>query len=309
MLRYRIKKHKHKTNFPSENQVKTAQIIKKPDWIKVRLVSDTSNIRRVQSTLDNNGLHSVCEEGACPNRVECFNGGTAAFMLLGAICTRSCPFCDVSHGRPLPPDINEPQKLVKAIDELKLKYVVLTSVCRDDLHDGGAKHFSECISFIRNHTQGVRIEILTPDFRGCMAQALDILGRTPPDVFNHNLENVPRLYKTLRPGADYKRSLDLLAAFKKMHPEIPTKSGLMIGLGESRTEIISVMQELHDHGVTMLTLGQYLQPGPYHLPVQRYATPAEFEELRLIACEIGFTHAACGPLVRSSYHAEQQFND
>lgn len=252
------------------------------------------------------GLHSVCEEASCPNLSECFNHGTATFMILGAICTRRCPFCDVAHGRPLKPDAQEPEKLALTIKDMKLSYVVITSVDRDDLRDGGAQHFADCIREIRKHNPGITIEILVPDFRGRMDRALEILSETPPDVFNHNLETAPRLYKLARPGADYKWSLELLRRFKEMHPEVRTKSGLMVGLGEEISEIEEVLRDLREHNVDMLTVGQYLQPSKHHLPVKRYVPPVEFDGLKEYADEIGFSHAACGPFVRSSYHADQQ---
>lgn len=227
-------------------------------------------------------------------------------MILGAICTRRCPFCDVAHGRPLPPEAQEPQKLAKTIQDMKLKYVVITSVDRDDLRDGGAKHFSDCNAEIRKLSPNIRIETLVPDFRGRMDKALEELKIAPPDVFNHNLETAPRLYRKVRPGANYKWSLELLKKFKEQHPDVPTKSGLMMGLGETKEEIVEVLKDLRAHGVTMLTLGQYLAPSRHHLPVERYVPPAEFDELKEIALELGFTHAACGPFVRSSYHADLQ---
>jgi len=253
-----------------------------------------------------NKLHSVCEEASCPNLAECFNHGTATFMIMGAICTRRCPFCDVAHGRPLALDPEEPKKLALTIKEMGLKYVVITSVDRDDLRDGGAQHFADCIKQIREHSPQTRIEILTPDFRGRMEQALEVFRDTPPDVFNHNLETAPRMYRVARPGADYKWSLELLRRIKEMHPHVPTKSGVMMGLGETNEEIVEVLKDLRAHGVNMLTLGQYLQPSRHHLPVKRYVPPAEFDELKDVAMALGFTHAACGPFVRSSYHADLQ---
>jgi lipoic acid synthetase len=256
--------------------------------------------------LREHGLHSVCEEASCPNIGECFGGGTATFMILGDICTRRCPFCDVAHGRPLLPDIAEPSKLAAAIAALGLHYVVVTSVDRDDLRDGGAQHFADCIAAIRGASPATRIEVLVPDFRGRQARALDILAATPPDVFNHNLETVPRLYREARPGADYTESLELLRDFAARCEDVPTKSGLMLGLGESDDEVEAVLQDLRAHGVTMLTLGQYLQPSPGHLPVRRYVSPERFRDWEDNATAFGFDNAACGPLVRSSYHAEQQ---
>lgn len=278
----------------------------KPDWIKIKLPVNSRRIQAMKDYMRKNLLHSICEEASCPNLSECFNHGTAAFMILGNICTRHCPFCDVSHGRPLPPDNNEPEKLAQAIKDIGLCYVVITSVDRDDLRDGGAQHFVDCISAIRKKNPSTKIEILVPDFRGCMNIALKILSTSPPDVFNHNLENVPRIYRQVRPGASYTKSLKLLESFKSANPIIPTKSGIMVGLGETDTEIIEVMQDLRLHGVTSLTLGQYLQPSRYHLPVKRYLSPSEFNEMKEKAIAMGFTHAACGPLVRSSYHADLQ---
>ena len=280
--------------------------LRKPEWMKIKLPADSTRIQEIKSAMRHNGLHSVCEEASCPNLAECFNHGTATFMILGAICTRRCPFCDVAHGRPLPVDPEEAAKLGRTIRDMKLKYGVITSVDRDDLRDGGAQHFADCISSIRAESPNIRIETLVPDFRGRMDKALDIFAQTPPDVFNHNLENVPRLYRQIRPGADYQWSLTLLQKFKELHPDVPTKSGLMMGLGETNEEILQVMQDLRDHGVTMLTLGQYLQPSRHHLPVQRYVSPAEFDDFKQKALEMGFTHAACGPFVRSSYHADLQ---
>lgn len=287
---------------PSEK----ATMLKKPEWMKIKLPSSSARIQEIKDAMRKNNLHSVCEEASCPNLSECFNHGTATFMILGAICTRRCPFCDVAHGRPLKPDAAEPKKLAQTIKDMKLKYVVITSVDRDDLRDGGAQHFADCIREIRLLNPGIKIEILVPDFKGRMDKALEILKDTPPDVFNHNLETAPRLYKKVRPGADYKWSLTLLQKFKAMHPNVPTKSGLMMGLGESNEEIAEVIRDLSDHGVTMLTLGQYLQPSRNHLAVERYVPPAEFDELGDIAKQVGFTHAACGPFVRSSYHADLQ---
>lgn len=281
-------------------------LLRKPEWMKIKLPADSSRIQGIKAAMRKNGLHSVCEEASCPNLAECFNHGTATFMILGAICTRRCPFCDVAHGRPLAPDAREPQKLAQTIAEMGLRYVVITSVDRDDLRDGGAQHFAACISAIREKNADIRIEILAPDFRGRMDRALEILSATPPDIFNHNMENVPRLYRQIRPGANYDWSLKLLERFKQTHPQIPTKSGLMVGLGETDEEIFDVMRDLRRHGVTMLTLGQYLQPGRHHLPVQRYVTPERFSQMRTEALSMGFTHAVCGPFVRSSYHADKQ---
>ena len=280
--------------------------LKKPDWMKIKIPVHSTNIAHIKNTMRKHGLHSVCEEASCPNLAECFNHGTATFMILGDICTRRCPFCDVAHGRPLPPDREEPIKLAQTIQEMKLRYVVITSVDRDDLKDGGASHFADCTREIRDLSPNIKVETLTPDFRGCIDEAVEVLSDNPPDVFNHNLENIPRLYKKIRPGANYVGSLKLLSAFKEKHPDIPTKSGLMVGLGETNAELIEVLKDLRSHGVTMLTLGQYLQPSKYHLPVERYVPPEEFDELKQIALGMGFTHAACGPFVRSSYHADLQ---
>ncbi len=282
------------------------EVLRKPEWMRIKLPPSSQKIEHIKSTLRKNKLHSVCEEASCPNLAECFNHGTATFMIMGAICTRRCPFCDVAHGRPLPLDPEEPKKLALTIKEMNLKYVVITSVDRDDLRDGGAQHFADCIREIREHSPQTRIEILTPDFRGRMEQALEVFRETPPDVFNHNLETAPRMYRVARPGADYKWSLELLRRIKEMHPHVPTKSGLMMGLGETNEEIVEVLKDLREHGVNMLTLGQYLQPSRHHLPVKRYVSPAEFDELKDVAMDLGFSHAACGPFVRSSYHADLQ---
>ncbi len=282
------------------------EVLRKPDWMRIKLPPSSQKIEHIKSTLRKNKLHSVCEEASCPNLAECFNHGTATFMIMGAICTRRCPFCDVAHGRPLALDPDEPQKLALTIKEMGLKYVVITSVYRDDLRDGGAQHFADCIKQIREHSPQTRIEILTPDFRGRMEQALEVFRETPPDVFNHNLETAPRMYRVARPGADYKWSLELLRRIKEMHPHVPTKSGVMMGLGETNEEIVQVLKDLREHGVNMLTLGQYLQPSRHHLPVKRYVPPAEFDELKDVAMGLGFSHAACGPFVRSSYHADLQ---
>ncbi|AVP95174.1 lipoyl synthase [Aeromonas rivipollensis] len=282
------------------------EVLRKPDWMRIKLPPSSQKIEHIKSTLRKNKLHSVCEEASCPNLAECFNHGTATFMIMGAICTRRCPFCDVAHGRPLALDPEEPKKLALTIKEMGLKYVVITSVDRDDLRDGGAQHFADCIKQIREHSPQTRIEILTPDFRGRMEQALEVFRETPPDVFNHNLETAPRMYRVARPGADYKWSLELLRRIKEMHPHVPTKSGVMMGLGETNEEIVQVLTDLREHGVNMLTLGQYLQPSRHHLPVKRYVPPAEFDELKDVAMGLGFSHAACGPFVRSSYHADLQ---
>ncbi|CUX96339.1 Lipoyl synthase [Candidatus Gullanella endobia] len=288
------------------NVLESEEILRKPSWIKIKFPNNVTRIQDIKAEMRKNSLHSVCEEASCPNLTECFNYGTATFMILGTICTRRCPFCDIAHGYPLIPDINEPEKLAKTIANMKLRYVVITSVDRDDLRDGGAQHFANCISAIRAKNSNICIEALFPDFLGRMNQALEIINAMPPDVFNHNLENVPRLYRQIRPHANYHWSLKLLENFKISNPQLPTKSGLMVGLGETNTEIINVMRDLRNHGVTMLTLGQYLQPSRYHLPVKRYVSPQEFNEMKKEALAMGFTHAACGPLVRSSYRADLQ---
>jgi lipoyl synthase len=280
----------------------------KPDWIRVRL-GNGERFQEIKRILREHRLHTVCEEASCPNIGECFGRGTATFMILGDLCTRRCPFCDVAHGRPLPPDSEEPANLARTIAALKLQYVVITSVDRDDLRDGGAAHFAECIRAVRGLSPQTRIEVLVPDFRGRLEIALDVLAEAPPDVMNHNLETVRRLYRQARPGADFGNSLKLLKDFKARFPAIPTKSGLMVGLGETDEEILEVMRDLRAHDVEMLTIGQYLQPSPHHLPVARYVEPAVFEEFVRRAQEMGFAHAACGPLVRSSYHADQQAHE
>ncbi len=285
-----------------------AERLKKPDWIRVRL-GDGQRFNEIKQILREHQLHTVCEEATCPNIGECFGKGTATFMILGDLCTRRCPFCDVAHGKPLPPDTDEPANLAKTIAALKLRYVVITSVDRDDLRDGGAQHFRDCIRAVREHSPHTRIETLVPDFRGRLDIALDILAQCPPDVMNHNLETVPRLYKQARPGADYNNSLILLKKFKSRFPHIPAKSGLMVGLGETDDEILSVMRDLRAHDVNMLTIGQYLQPGAHHLPVLRYVEPAVFDMYAARAAEMGFAHAASGPMVRSSYHADQQAHE
>jgi lipoic acid synthetase len=283
----------------------TAQPLRKPEWIRAK-VGASPEVTRIKQALRENRLHTVCEEASCPNLGECFGKGTATFMIMGDICTRRCPFCDVAHGRPNALDADEPRHLGQTIAAMKLKYVVITSVDRDDLLDGGAAHFAACIRETRAASPGIRIEVLVPDFRGRMDPALAIFKDTPPDVFNHNLETVPRLYKQARPGSDYDWSLDLLERFKALHPQVPTKSGLMLGLGEEIAEIEQVMRDLRAHGVDMLTLGQYLQPSRHHLPVARYVHPDEFERLRVLGEQLGFSHVASGPMVRSSYHADQQ---
>ena len=280
--------------------------LKKPQWIRVKAGSTNSRFYEIKQILRDAKLHTVCEEASCPNIGECFGMGTATFMIMGDLCTRRCPFCDVGHGRPLPLDADEPRHLAATIAKLNLKYVVITSVDRDDLRDGGAQHFVDCIRATRALSPNTQIEILTPDFRGRLDRALGILRAAPPDVMNHNLETVPRLYRQARPGSDYAHSLKLLKDFKNEHPHTPTKSGLMLGLGETNAEILQVMRDLRAHDVEMLTIGQYLQPSGHHLPVLRYATPDEFDMFALEADKMGFRHAACGPMVRSSYHADQQ---
>jgi lipoic acid synthetase len=281
---------------------------RKPAWIRARSPANPA-VARLKEVLRNNRLHTVCEEASCPNIGECFAGGTATFMIMGDICTRRCPFCDVAHGRPDPLDTGEPENLARTIQAMQLKYVVVTSVDRDDLRDGGAEHFTRCITAIRRHNPSTRIEVLVPDFRGRMDRALEILNSAPPDVFNHNLETVPGLYKKVRPGSDYAWSLNLLKRFKALHPDVPTKSGLMLGVGESIEEVEQVMRDLRAHDCDMLTLGQYLQPGKHHLPLVRYVHPDEFDALGKLGYELGFTHVASGPMVRSSYHADQQAKD
>ena len=289
-------------------KVVPAERLKKPDWIRVRL-GDSQRFHEIKRILRDHKLHTVCEEATCPNIGECFGKGTATFMILGDLCTRRCPFCDVAHGKPLPPDADEPLNLARTIAALSLKYVVITSVDRDDLRDGGAQHFRDCIHAVRELSPRTRIEVLVPDFRGRLEIALDILSQFPPDVMNHNLETVPHLYRQARPGADYWHSLKLLKDFKARFPHLPTKSGLMVGLGETDEEIVAVMRDLRTHDVDMLTIGQYLQPSVHHLPVLRYVEPAVFGELARVAEEMGFSHAACGPLVRSSYHADRQAHE
>ncbi|AIZ80043.1 lipoyl synthase [Actinobacillus equuli subsp. equuli] len=282
------------------------ELLPKPSWMKIKLPAASAKIDSIKHGMRRHGLHSVCEEASCPNLHECFNHGTATFMIMGAICTRRCPFCDVAHGKPLPLDPEEPRKVAETVQDMKLKYVVITSVDRDDLADRGAAHFAATVREIKALNPECKVEILVPDFRGRVEQAVAILKQNPPDVFNHNLENVPRLYREVRPGADYKWSLELLKIFKQEFPGIPTKSGLMVGLGETNEEILEVMQDLRDHGVTMLTIGQYLQPSRHHLKVERYVPPEEFDMFRSEAEKMGFEHAACGPFVRSSYHADLQ---
>ena len=279
--------------------------LKKPDWIRIRL-SSSQKVNQLKKTLREQNLFTVCEEAQCPNLNECFNHGTATFMIMGQICTRRCPFCDVAHGRPKPLDINEPRHLAQTIAKMALKYVVITSVDRDDLRDGGAAHFKACIDAIRSTTSEIKIEILTPDFRGRMEKALETFSDCPPDVFNHNLETVPSLYPKVRPGADYEHSLKLLDRFKDKHPQVITKSGLMLGVGETKQQVINVLKDLRLHQVEMLTLGQYLQPSRYHLAVEEYITPEQFQQYKEIADSLGFSQVASGPMVRSSYHADLQ---
>lgn len=285
--------------------VPTTELPEKPPWLRVR-IPVSPRIAELRRKLRNHKLASVCEEASCPNLGECFSNGTATFMIMGDICTRRCPFCDVAHGKPRPLDQDEPAELARAIHDLELTYVVITSVDRDDLKDSGAGHFAACIRETRRLNPDIQVEILVPDFRGRMDIALEILGSTPPDVFNHNLESIPRLYRKVRPGADYAWSLRLLKEFKQLHPDIPAKSGLMLGLGETLEEVREVMRDLRGHDVDMLTLGQYLQPSRHHLPVARFVHPAEFDDLRKYGESLGFRHVASGPLVRSSYHADQQ---
>ena len=286
-------------------KVVSAPVLVKPEWLRVQL-PHSATFRAVKNVLREQGLHTVCEEASCPNIGECFSQGTATFLVLGDLCTRRCPFCDVAHGRPLPPDPQEPQKLAHTVAQLGLAYVVITSVDRDDLRDGGAGHFADCIRAVRQASPRTRIEILTPDFRGRLELALDILTAAPPDVMNHNLETVPRLYREARPGAEYSHSLQLLQAFKQRCPRVLSKSGLMLGLGETDAEVLAVMHDLRRHQVDMLTIGQYLRPRPGNLPVMRYVSPEQFEEFAQAARDMGFLNATCGPLVRSSYHADAQ---
>ena len=283
----------------------TLRPARKPLWIRAKSPA-TPEVARLKQILRENALHTVCEEAACPNLGECFGHGTATFMIMGDICTRRCPFCDVAHGRPNPLDADEPAHLARTIKAMALSYVVVTSVDRDDLRDGGAAHFSACIAAVRALNPAIRIEVLVPDFRGRMDVALKIIVEAPPDVFNHNLETVPRLYRQARPGSDYQWSLSLLQRFKAAHPRVPTKSGLMLGLGEEFAEVEQVMGDLRAHGCAMLTLGQYLQPSRHHLPVARFVTPGEFDQLGDIGRRMGFSHVASGPMVRSSYHADLQ---
>ena len=317
--------HRKNDNAPSRNRPETHQrgldkvsripvkiepsveLPRKPTWIRARAPSGPG-VTRIKRILRDRQLSSVCEEANCPNLGECFSHGTATFMIMGDICTRRCPFCDVAHGRPQPLDAGEPRQLAEAIAEMGLRYVVITSVDRDDLRDGGAAHFAACIDAVRNLNPNTLVEVLVPDFRGRMDVALEALQAHPPDVFNHNLETVPRLYREARPGSDYQGSLMLLQRFKDRHPQVPTKSGIMLGLGEAITEVHQVMRDLRDHGCEMLTLGQYLQPSRAHIPVQRFVEPDEFEALRRMGEDLGFANVASGPMVRSSYHADLQAN-
>lgn len=283
----------------------TTPPLRKPEWIRIKL-SNHNRVSQLKNLLRDNRLVTVCEEASCPNLNECFGHGTATFMIMGDKCTRRCTFCDVGHGRPDPLDPNEPIHLANTIQTMQLTYVVITSVDRDDLRDGGAQHFSDCVNRVREKNPSIKIEILVPDFRGRMEKALDTLATGLPTVFNHNIETAPRLYKQVRPGSTYSGSLQLLQTFKKRFPTIPTKSGMMLGLGETREETKNVLRDLRQHQVDMLTLGQYLQPTRYHTPVDRYVTPKEFDELADFAKNIGFTQVASGPLVRSSYHADRQ---
>ena len=305
-----------KAGIKQKGELKTARIpikvipidepLRKPSWIRVKAGNEVGRFGEIKRMLREQKLHTVCEEAACPNIGECFGRGTATFMILGDICTRRCPFCDVGHGKPLPPDPNEPASLADSVAHLKLRYVVITSVDRDDLRDGGAAHFTDVIVAVRKASPQTVIETLVPDFRGRMDAALDALGNALPDVLNHNLETVPRLYKQARPGADYMHSLEFLQRFKERYPQIPTKSGLMVGLGETDEEILQVMRDLRDHGVEMLTIGQYLAPSTHHLPVLRYVHPDTFKMFEDEARKMGFSGAACAPMVRSSYWADKQ---
>ena len=279
--------------------------LRKPSWIRAQAPT-SAKYQEIKQILRSRNLHTVCEEASCPNIGECFSHGTATFMILGDLCTRRCPFCDVAHGTPLPPDAEEPEQISVSVAVMGLKYVVITSVDRDDLRDGGAGHFAACIRATREKSPHTRIETLVPDFRGRLEVALDAMANDLPDVLNHNLETVSRLYKQVRPGADYAHSLKLLQEFRRRYPHIPTKSGLMVGIGETDEEILAVMRDLRAHGVEMLTIGQYLQPTRHHLPVVRFVEPAQFDRFAAAAAEMGFSNAACGPMVRSSYHADQQ---
>jgi lipoyl synthase len=285
--------------------IPTVEIQRKPDWMRIR-ISSSPRVQEIKDILRKNKLSTVCEEAACPNLSECFSHGTATFMIMGEICTRRCPFCDVGHGKPNPLDAGEPKSLAAAIYEMQLRYVVITSVDRDDLRDGGAQHFADCIREAKVLSPNLQVEVLVPDFRGRMEPALDILSETPPDVFNHNMETIPRLYREARPGANYQWSLKLLQEYKRRNPHIPTKSGLMVGLGETKEELLRTLDDLREHDVDMITVGQYLQPSKNHLPVDRFVHPDEFAEYAEYGHSIGFTQVASGPLVRSSYHADKQ---
>jgi lipoic acid synthetase len=287
-------------------KVEQGEVLRKPEWIRVKAGSPSTRFYEIKQILRESKLNTVCEEASCPNIGECFGKGTATFMIMGDKCTRRCPFCDVGHGRPDPLDANEPENLARTIARLKLKYVVITSVDRDDLRDGGARHFVDCIRATRELSPGTTIEVLVPDFRGRDDRALEILNAAPPDVMNHNLETIPRLYRQARPGSDYAFSLNLLKKFKALHPQVPTKSGLMVGLGETDDEILQVMRDMREHHIEMLTIGQYLAPSTSHLPVRRYVHPDIFRMFEAKAREMGFSHAAVGAMVRSSYHADQQ---
>ena len=290
-------------------KVEQGELLKKPDWIRVKAGSPSTRFYEIKQILREHKLHTVCEEASCPNIGECFGKGTATFMIMGDKCTRRCPFCDVGHGRPDPLDADEPMNLAKTIAALKLKYVVITSVDRDDLRDGGAGHFVACIEKIRELSPQTTIEVLVPDFRGRDDRALEILKAAPPDVMNHNLETTARLDKQARPGSDYAFSLNLLKKFKALHPKVPTKSGIMVGLGETDEEILQVMRDMREHHIDMLTIGQYLAPSMSHLPVKRYVHPDTFKMFEAEAYKMGFTHAAVGAMVRSSYHADKQAED
>ncbi len=285
--------------------VPSKSLQRKPSWIRAKAPTG-DRVRKLKSILRENNLYTVCEEASCPNLGECFSMGTATFMIMGDICTRRCPFCDVGHGRPNPLDPEEPRNLAKTIQNMGLRYVVITSVDRDDLRDGGARHFIDCIDQVRRLNPEIQIEILTPDFRGRMDIALEIMAESPPDVFNHNLESVPALYKKVRPGSDYQWSLNLLKKFKRLYPQVPTKSGLMLGLGEEISDVKQVLRDMRAHDINMLTLGQYLQPSREHLAVERFVTPEEFDQLGEFARSLGFDQVASGPMVRSSYHADLQ---
>ncbi len=305
MNQYGIKKRGNEKVIRGTDKIISAEGQKKPAWLKVKCM-DTAEVIKLKDQLRNNKLHTVCEEAFCPNIGECFSNGTATFMILGDICTRRCSFCDVAHGRPLMTDPDEPRRLAESVIAMKLKYVVVTSVDRDDLEDGGSKHFARCIKAIREKNPDIRIEILIPDFKKCLNIALDILSAQLPDVLNHNIETVPRLYRNVRPGSDYQHSLKLLESFKMKHPFMPTKSGIMLGLGETKDEVIEVLHNLKDVGCDLVTIGQYLSPSKHHISVDRYVSPEEFKELADIALNIGIKDVASGPLVRSSYHADQQ---